>query len=330
LAAGKLEHRAGRFLRPVPYHLEKGRKMKTQKILIVEDDVFSRGAMERILESHNYETSSCATAEEAVIKLQEESFGILITDLHLGDMDGLELIKEAGRIYSEISTILVTGLVSDEIRLRAKEEGVNGFFPKPIEWGELIGLLDVLTKTARDRNQNIQRNDGKARYPSLQRGIFSALMLFLLILSITHISEAQEPFPKLNRPNLRMNSQGMPMKPPALDLTEEQAKALDSLRRTYMAEAMPTRMELFALRIELRHLLSDPNVQPQILFDQQRKISALQAKLEELSLSYQVKARSIFTKEQFERLPMDWLLGMDTGYETRMGVGRGPRREPRW
>lgn len=304
--------------------------MKTQKILIVEDNVFSRGAMEKILTSHDYQTSSCATAEEAVIKLQEESFGILITDLQMAGMNGLELIKEARRIYPEISTVLVTGFASDEIRLKAKEEGVNGFFPKPIEWDELIGLLGVLTKTATDGNQNIQRNNGRARYPSLQRGIFSALMLFVLTLSIIRISEAQEAFPKLNRPNFRMDRQGMPVKPPASELTEEQAKALDSLCRSYMAETMPMRTELFALRIELKHLLLDPNVQSQILFDRQRKISTLQAKLAELSLSYQVKARSIFTKEQLERLPMDWLLGMDTGYETRMGVGRGPRKEPRW
>ena len=154
--------------------------MKTIKILIVEDDVFSRGAMEKILESHDYETSSCATAEEAVIKLQEESFGILITDLQMGGMDGLELIKEARRIYPEIPTILVTGLASDEIRLKAKEEGVNGFFPKPIEWGELIGLLDVLTKTARDNNQNIERNNGKMKYSLLQRGIFTDAHTFFI------------------------------------------------------------------------------------------------------------------------------------------------------
>jgi len=304
--------------------------MKTQKILIVEDDVFSRGAMEGILESHNYETSSCATAEEAVIKLQEESFGILITDLRMQEMDGLELIKEARGIHPEISTILVTGCASDEIRLKAKEEGVNGFFPKPIEWGELVGFLDALPKTEREQNQDIDRNKENERYSSFQQKLFITLILSLLALFIIRISEAQEAFPKLNRPNLRMDSQGMPMKPPASDLTEEQAKALDSLCRSYVAEARPIRTELFALRIELRHLLSDPNVQPQILFDRQRKISALQAKLEELSLSYQVKAKSIFTKEQLERLPMDWLLGMDTGYETRMGVGRGPRREPRW
>jgi CheY-like chemotaxis protein len=301
--------------------------MKSKKILIVEDDVFSRGAMEKILESHNYETSSCATAEEAVLKLQEESFGILITDLHLGGMDGLELIKEARRIYPQIPSILVTGLASDEIRLKAKEEGVNGFFPKPIEWGELIGLLDVLTKTARDRNQNIQRNNGKGRYPSLQRGIFSALMLFLLTLSIIRISEAQEPFPKLNRPNLRMDSQGTCWESSSLALTEAQKKALETLRRAYMAEAIPIRTGLFALKIELRHLLSDPNVQPQILFDQQRKISALQAKLEELSLSYQVKARSVFTKEQLERLPEGWAFQMGLGHEIIiMGIGKRSKK----
>lgn len=301
--------------------------MKTQKILIVEDDVFSRGAMEKILESHNYETSSCATAEEAVIKLQEESFGILITDLRMQEMDGLELIKEARKVNPEILTILVTGLGSDEIRLKVKEEGVNGFFPKPIEWGELIGLLDVLTRTGKGENQNIDRNKGKERYSSFQRRLFITLILFLLTLFPFQISQAQEASPKLNRPNLRMDSQGMRMKPPALDLTEEQAKTLETLRRTYMAEAIPIRTELFALRIELRHLLSDPNVQPQILFDLQRKISALQARLEELSLSYQVKARSVFTKEQLERLPQGWAFEMGLEHEmVIMDIGKRSKK----
>ena len=146
---------------------------------------------------------------------------------------------------------------------------------------------------------------------------FMVTILIVFILINIKVSEAQRTFPLNTKPNLRMDSPGMPMKLPSLDLTEEQAKALDSLRRSYMVEAMPIRTELFALRIELRHLLSDPNVQPQILFDQQRKISALQAKLEELSLSYQVKTRSVFTKEQLEQLPPDCWLGL----EVRFGVG---------
>ena len=48
-------------------------------------------------------------------------------------------------------------------------------------------------------------------------------------------------------------------------------------------------------------------------------------KLDSLSFSYQMKARSVFTKEQLERLPEDCLPGMDKGYEMFMGIGREPR-----
>jgi len=143
-------------------------------------------------------------------------------------------------------------------------------------------------------------------------------ILIALILINMKVSEAQRTFPSNTKPNLKIDNQGTCWDSSSFALTEAQKKALETLRRAYMGEAIPIRTELFALRIELRHLLSDPNVQPQILFDQQRKISALQAKLEELSLSYQVKARSIFTKEQMERLPQGWRFEMGLGYEIPM------------
>ena len=181
--------------------------MKARKILVVEDDAFSRGAMEKILESHHYDTSSCGTAEEAMIKLQEESFGILITDLRMQEMDGLELIREARKIHPEILAILMTGLATEDVKLKAKEEGVNGFFSKPIEWDKLIALVEVLSKMGKDNNQNIDKNNGNRGYSSLHRGIFIMLILSLLTLPGIQLSEAQERFPKLDRPSLRMDSQ---------------------------------------------------------------------------------------------------------------------------
>jgi len=298
--------------------------MKSKKILIVEDDVFSRGAMEKILESHNYDTSSCATAEEAVIKLQEESFGILITDLQMGGMDGLELIREARRIYPEISTILVTGFPSDEIGLKAKEEGVNGFFPKPMEWDELIALLEVLTKTGKGNNQNIKRNS------SLERRIFIILLLSLLTLLGIQMSEAQERFLKLDRPNLRMDSRGTCWESSSLALTEAQKKALETLQRAYQEELAPKYRELMTLRLELQCYVLDKSIKPQDLMERYKKLLLLQTELETLSFSYQVKARSILTKEQLDRLPQDCSLEMGIGYGTGMGISRGPRRGPRW
>jgi len=329
-AAGNLKHRAGRFLRPVPLHSERGRKMKAKKILIVEDDGCSRGAMEKVLESHNYETSSCVTAEEAVIKLQEESFGILITDLRMQEMDGLELIKEARKIHPEISAILMTGLATEDIKLKAKKEGVNGFFPKPIEWDELITLVEFLTKDKKDKSQNTNRNDGKGKYSYLQRGIFFALMLFLLTLFVIRISEAQEAFPKQNRPSLRMDSQGRCWKSPSFGLTEDQIKALESLQRAYQAEATPKYRELMTLRIELQCYVSDKNIKPQDLMERHKKLLSLQTEFESLSFSYQMKARSTLTREQLERLPQDCFLEMGIGYGAGVGIGRGPRRGSRW
>jgi CheY-like chemotaxis protein len=139
--------------------------MKVQRILIVDDDLPSRVAMEKVIQSRSYETFSCGSGEHAVMKLREEFFDILITDFQMrGGIDGLELIREARGIHRGISTILVTGHAGDEIKLRAKEEGVNGFFPKPIEWDELISSLDVLTRMGMAGEQDIQRNDGEYRH----------------------------------------------------------------------------------------------------------------------------------------------------------------------
>jgi DNA-binding response OmpR family regulator len=128
--------------------------MKAQKILIVEDDVSHRAAMEKVLQSHGYETFPCRSGKEAVVKIREESFDILITDFQMRGMDGLELIREARGINPGISTILVTGLATEEMRVRVNEQGVNGFFPKPIEWDELIGSLDALTPEQSDGKQS--------------------------------------------------------------------------------------------------------------------------------------------------------------------------------
>jgi hypothetical protein len=153
-------------------------------------------------------------------------------------------------------------------------------------------------------------------------------ILIALILINIKVSEAQRTFPSNTKPNLRTDSQGTCWESSSFALTEAQKKALETLRRAFMAEAIPIRTGLFALKIELRHLLSDPNVQHQILFDQQKKISALQAKLEELSLSYQIKARSVFTKEQLDRLPQGWVFEMGLGYEIPM-MDKGRRSKKR-
>ena len=160
--------------------------------------------------------------------------------------------------------------------------------------------------------------------------IVIAVMLFLLTLFIFKISQAQEAIPKLNRPNLRMDSRGTCWESSSLALTEAQKKALETLQRAYQEELAPKYRELMTLRLELQCYVLDKSIKPQDLMERHKKLLSFQTDLETLSFSYQMEARSILTKEQLDRLPQDCLLEMGIGYGTGMGIGRGPRRGPRW
>jgi Spy/CpxP family protein refolding chaperone len=150
-------------------------------------------------------------------------------------------------------------------------------------------------------------------------------MLFILVIFGGQPSNAQPTFSPQNKSMLRMDSQESCWQTSDLALTEAQIKTLENLQRGYSAEAMPLRRELMSLRFELRYLIRDSYVQSKILLDRQKKISEVQAKLDSLSLSYQVKARSILTKEQFEHLPQGCSLEFDVGFGMVIGIGRGPR-----
>jgi hypothetical protein len=163
---------------------------------------------------------------------------------------------------------------------------------------------------------------GKRLFPG--RILFGLFLLLPAILSDQPL-EAQQSFSKQDKPILRGGSHKASQSPD-LVLTKEQAKALEVLHHAYMAETMPLRRELLSLRIELRHSIQDPKIQPKPLLDLQRRISELQAQLESLSLCYQIKARSLLTKEQLERLPEESVSGADTGFEIMIGIGREPQR----
>jgi Spy/CpxP family protein refolding chaperone len=154
-------------------------------------------------------------------------------------------------------------------------------------------------------------------------------MFFIFTLFNVQMSKAQPSFYPQNKPTWKVDSQGACWQSSDLVLTETQTKTLGNLQCAFVAEAMPVRKELMSVRFELRHLIRDPNIPSKVLFDRQKKISELQLKLDNLSLSYQIKARSILTKEQLEQLPQDCSLGMSPEYDILIGIGRGSRRGPR-
>ena len=154
---------------------------------------------------------------------------------------------------------------------------------------------------------------------------FLASIFFLMGLGLTY-AEAQHPFipPGSQLPQTLVK--GACRKDPSITFTEEQTKKLENLERAHLEEAKRLWSEMRDLRLELLFLVSDPQAQSQVLLDKQRRMSSIEAKLENLRFSYLIRARTIFTKEQLERMPPDCPLKMGTGYGMGRSLERGPRK----
>jgi len=171
------------------------------------------------------------------------------------------------------------------------------------------------------------RNGSKKGNTHFSQWIILSLLFSLLTLFCIQTSEAQRTVPSpSNGPSFKKRNGGFLLQSLLADLTEEQIKAIESLQHTYLSKTFPLRRELISSRFELRHLIRDPNVQPKTLLDLQKRISELQTRLDNLSLSYQIEVRTILTKEQLEQLPQDCSLGISPEYDVLTGIGSVPRR----
>ena len=115
---------------------------KIPTILIVEDDTENRAAMVKVLEGAGYKTLETDNGQQALDLIQEEDVDILVTDLRLPIMDGVELLKRAKAVSQEIEVIMITGQGTVEIAVEAIKEGAYDFITKPVKKAQLLRAVE--------------------------------------------------------------------------------------------------------------------------------------------------------------------------------------------
>ena len=88
---------------------------KTPTLLVVEDDAENRVAMVKVLQSAEYKVLETDNGQQALDILNEEDIDILVTDLRLPVMDGVELLKRAKAVEQDLEVIMITGHGTVEI-----------------------------------------------------------------------------------------------------------------------------------------------------------------------------------------------------------------------
>lgn len=128
-------------------------------ILLVDDDPSLRRLLVMRLEAEHYRVSTAADGQEALRELQLQDINLVISDLRMEGMNGIELFEEIQRQYSGLPVILITaqGTISDAVS--ATQKGVFGFLTKPVDKTELFGQIEqALAQTSHgitddDKNQ---------------------------------------------------------------------------------------------------------------------------------------------------------------------------------
>ena len=123
------------------------------RVLIVEDEENARRGYEALLRKWGYEVLGVASAEDALARFSEFRAAVLIADVELPGMNGLELLDRLGEELRDTPAIVITGKGSDERAVAAIEAGAFWYIEKPLKPPVLRALLDRALGKARDRRQ---------------------------------------------------------------------------------------------------------------------------------------------------------------------------------
>jgi CheY-like chemotaxis protein/anti-sigma regulatory factor (Ser/Thr protein kinase) len=126
------------------------------KLLVVDDSAFDRRLTTSILEkSLKFDVTSTTDGIEALKSLETGDFDLVITDLNMPGMNGLELVNEIQKSHVDVPAIVITGYGSEATAMRALQAGACGYVPKYHLQDELETVVEtVLSTTARQRQKN--------------------------------------------------------------------------------------------------------------------------------------------------------------------------------
>jgi len=122
------------------------------RVLVVDDERLSRETTRQQLREAGYEAEAVENAFKALQQLEEDRWDVVLTDLRMPTMDGLEFLKKVKQNSPDVEVILMTAYGTVETAVAAMREGAADFLTKPFSFHELEVRLRNLT-----RFQEIQR-----------------------------------------------------------------------------------------------------------------------------------------------------------------------------
>ena len=124
------------------------------RLLVVEDDASVRNTVVTFLELEGYNVDAVSSTREALQRLQQTSYPIVLSDIYLDERTGLDVLQAAKASNADCAVILMTGRGTMETVMRATQGGAFDYLAKPFELDRLLETLKRAENVADDSDDD--------------------------------------------------------------------------------------------------------------------------------------------------------------------------------
>ncbi len=122
-------------------------------ILVVDDEPEMRELVRDVLQERGHQVAVADSGREALKQLGEKDYGVVLTDLRMKEMQGIELLGEIKRSFPDANVILMTAFGSVESAVEAMKQGAYDYLPKPVKTEDLIRVTERAVREAALRRE---------------------------------------------------------------------------------------------------------------------------------------------------------------------------------
>ncbi len=129
---------------------------KKARVLIVDDELIGLRNLQHVMEKEGYEVQGTQSGQNALKLMEEKRFEIVITDLKMEKVDGMQILKKAKTLHPECEVILITGYATLQSAIQAMKKGAYDYVAKPFK-------LDEVRKVVAEAAEKVRLKDENAR-----------------------------------------------------------------------------------------------------------------------------------------------------------------------
>jgi ATP-dependent Lon protease len=111
--------------------------LRIAKVLVVDDEEIARKNLEHILKKENYTVITAASGAEAIEMMEASDFDVVLTDIRMEKVDGIQVLEKAKSRYPDSKVIMITGYASVDSAIETLKKGAFHYIAKPFKIDEI-------------------------------------------------------------------------------------------------------------------------------------------------------------------------------------------------